>query len=223
MNDFRLYDHVSCRSCILIIKFNPETYELIYNPKEYMISFCIRGQGLQKARQSETLVSSLLKSLSNDAQQFCDVESYVFQVGGATAKIGDPSGKTKDREPMDQETVDRNIASIMESLERIFANHRKYFWRDQDKELPEVRYCQLQGIPNSCLSLCCWMEVLFYDLVWDHCMEYLFRIFVLDHCIKYLSGMFVCDHWFLKLLECKRDAGSFIMFIFFQFQNFEQQ
>lgn len=78
MNDFRLYDHVSCRSCILIIKFNPETYELIYNPKEYMISFCIRGQGLQKARQSETLVSSLLKSLSNDAQHFCDVESYVF-------------------------------------------------------------------------------------------------------------------------------------------------
>lgn len=65
--------------------------------------------------------------------------SPICVVGGATAKIGDPSGKTKDREPMDQETVDRNIASIMESLERIFANHRKYFWRDQDKELPEVR------------------------------------------------------------------------------------
>lgn len=47
---------------------------------------------------------------------------------------------------MKQETIDRNIASITESLQRIFANHQKYFWRDQDKELPEVRYCQLQGI-----------------------------------------------------------------------------
>lgn len=56
---------------------------------------------------------------------------------------------------MKQEMIDRNIASITESLQRIFANHQKYFWRDQDKELPEVRYCQLRGILNSCLTLCC--------------------------------------------------------------------
>lgn len=62
---------------------------------------------------------------------------------------------------MKQETIDRNIASITESLERIFANHQKYFWRDQDKELPGVRYCQLQGILNSCLTSCCCMEVFF--------------------------------------------------------------
>lgn len=79
---------------------------------------------------------------------------------------------------MKQEMIDRNIASITESLQRIFANHQKYFWRDQDKELPEVRYCQLQGILNSCLTSCCCMEVLFYGLVWDHCKEYLCRIFV---------------------------------------------
>lgn len=56
---------------------------------------------------------------------------------------------------MKQEMIDRNIASIKESLQRIFANHQKYFWGDQDKELPEVRYCQLRGILNSCLTLCC--------------------------------------------------------------------
>lgn len=37
-----------------------------------MISFCIRGQSLQKVKQSETLESILLKSWRNDAQQFCD-------------------------------------------------------------------------------------------------------------------------------------------------------
>ncbi|XP_061180936.1 tyrosine--tRNA ligase, mitochondrial-like isoform X1 [Saccostrea echinata] len=60
-------------------------------------------------------------------------------VGGATAQIGDPSGRTKDRDPMKPEVVERNVASITESLERIFSNHQRYFWRNQSRELPAVR------------------------------------------------------------------------------------
>ncbi|XP_062615354.1 tyrosine--tRNA ligase, mitochondrial-like isoform X4 [Saccostrea cucullata] len=60
-------------------------------------------------------------------------------VGGATAQIGDPSGRAKDRNPMKPEVVERNAASITESLERIFSNHQQYFWRNQGRELPAVR------------------------------------------------------------------------------------
>lgn len=120
---------------------------------------------------------------------------------------------------MKQEMIDRNIASITESLERIFANHQKYFWRDQDKELPGVRYCQLQGNLNSCLTSCCCMEVLFYDLAWGHCMEYLIGMYVWDRCMKYPFGNVCLKSLVFKIARMQK----FIMFIFFQFQDFEQQ
>lgn len=99
---------------------------------------------------------------------------------------------------MKQEMIDRNIVSIIESLERIFVNYQKYFWRDQDKEFFGVRYCQFQGNLNSCLISCCCMEVFFYDLVWGYCMEYLIGMYVWDRCMKYLFGN-VC----LRLLVFK--------------------
>lgn len=48
-------------------------------------------------------------------------------LGGATAQIGDPSGKTSEREPLSPETVETNTQSIRESLQRIFTNHELYF------------------------------------------------------------------------------------------------
>lgn len=60
------------------------------------------------------------------------------QVGGATGHIGDPSGKTKDRDIISAETVERNIVGIVENLDRIFTNHAVYLWKDQ-KELKDAK------------------------------------------------------------------------------------
>ncbi|XP_033630478.1 tyrosine--tRNA ligase, mitochondrial-like [Asterias rubens] len=59
-------------------------------------------------------------------------------IGGATALVGDPSGKTKEREPLQSAVVQSNAASIKDSLERIFTNHERYFWKES-KPLPQIR------------------------------------------------------------------------------------
>ncbi|XP_053283257.1 tyrosine--tRNA ligase, mitochondrial [Pleuronectes platessa] len=48
-------------------------------------------------------------------------------LGGATAQIGDPSGKTSEREPLSADTVEENTRSIRESIQRIFSNHEVHF------------------------------------------------------------------------------------------------
>ncbi|KAJ8318210.1 hypothetical protein KUTeg_003301, partial [Tegillarca granosa] len=65
-------------------------------------------------------------------------EFIVKMIGGATALIGDPSGRTKDRSPMTAEEIENNIISITESLHRIFNNHQQYIW-SKNKPLPEVK------------------------------------------------------------------------------------
>lgn len=59
-------------------------------------------------------------------------------VGGATAHIGDPSGKTKDREEISAETVEQNIIGLTENLDRIFTNHALHLWKD-DRDLKDVK------------------------------------------------------------------------------------
>lgn len=48
-------------------------------------------------------------------------------LGGATAQIGDPSGKTSERERMSADAVEANTHSIRESIQRIFTNHELHF------------------------------------------------------------------------------------------------
>ncbi|KAM8974187.1 tyrosine--tRNA ligase, mitochondrial [Pelodytes ibericus] len=43
-------------------------------------------------------------------------------IGGATAQLGDPSGRTREREPLSPETLAGNIRGLREGLERIFLN-----------------------------------------------------------------------------------------------------
>ncbi|OWF44251.1 tyrosine--tRNA ligase, mitochondrial-like [Mizuhopecten yessoensis] len=59
-------------------------------------------------------------------------------IGGATAMVGDPSGKTKDRNPMNVAEVEKNMESIAKSLQRIFDNHSQYMWKE-DRELPPLQ------------------------------------------------------------------------------------
>lgn len=49
-------------------------------------------------------------------------------LGGATGRIGDPSGRTKERPAMDIDEVNHNINSIRKQIERIFGLHGKHFW-----------------------------------------------------------------------------------------------
>ena len=47
---------------------------------------------------------------------------FNFQVGGATGVVGDPSGRTKEREGISSDSLERNKAALKENLQRIFLN-----------------------------------------------------------------------------------------------------
>lgn len=59
--------------------------------------------------------------------------NVIALIGGATAQIGDPSGKTTEREALPRDVVKNNANGIRESLYRIFANHELYFCSDPRK------------------------------------------------------------------------------------------
>lgn len=52
-------------------------------------------------------------------------------VGGGTGRIGDPSGKSTERNALDETELNRNISCLKKQLQRIFDNHRKYIWNEQ--------------------------------------------------------------------------------------------
>ncbi|CAL1542803.1 unnamed protein product [Lymnaea stagnalis] len=64
--------------------------------------------------------------------------SPIAVIGGATALIGDPSGKNTDRVPMKAEDVENNIIALMKNVECIVDNHKKYIYKGI-KPLPDFR------------------------------------------------------------------------------------
>lgn len=50
-------------------------------------------------------------------------------IGNATASIGDPSGRTREREQLSDEVINENSQFISVDLSKVFANHLKYFWK----------------------------------------------------------------------------------------------
>ncbi|XP_014897841.1 tyrosine--tRNA ligase, mitochondrial isoform X1 [Poecilia latipinna] len=63
--------------------------------------------------------------------------NVVALLGGATAQIGDPSGKTSERERLSAEVVEENTRGIRESIQRIFINHEVLF-HDRSRPLGTV-------------------------------------------------------------------------------------
>jgi len=57
-------------------------------------------------------------------------------VGGATAKIGDPSGKSSERDPLSDDFIDANVAGLKRDLETIFQNHQELFWTFDQEPKP---------------------------------------------------------------------------------------
>ncbi|XP_039376578.1 tyrosine--tRNA ligase, mitochondrial [Mauremys reevesii] len=54
--------------------------------------------------------------------------NVIALVGGATARLGDPSGRTKEREPLSEELAREHALGLREGLRRLFDNHRQVFW-----------------------------------------------------------------------------------------------
>ncbi|KAL0968019.1 hypothetical protein UPYG_G00261190 [Umbra pygmaea] len=59
--------------------------------------------------------------------------NVIALIGGATAQIGDPSGKTSERERLSSDTVEANTSAIRESLHRIVSNHELIFHNSSKK------------------------------------------------------------------------------------------
>lgn len=59
-------------------------------------------------------------------------------VGGATGLIGDPSHRTNERDQLDQDIINSNIAGIRKNIETIFENHEKYFYKEESFPLKPV-------------------------------------------------------------------------------------
>uniref|UniRef100_A0A1B6C6N0 Tyrosine--tRNA ligase n=1 Tax=Clastoptera arizonana TaxID=38151 RepID=A0A1B6C6N0_9HEMI len=52
-------------------------------------------------------------------------------IGGATGRIGDPSGRSKDREELSASVAAQNTNGIKSIITRIFENHRNIFWENK--------------------------------------------------------------------------------------------
>lgn len=60
-------------------------------------------------------------------------------IGGATAQIGDPSGKNTERPILPESDVSRNAEEITRMIKNIFENHEKYFSNDMKSEIHPVK------------------------------------------------------------------------------------
>ncbi|KAI9093782.1 tyrosine-tRNA ligase [Phlyctochytrium arcticum] len=70
----------------------------------------------------------------------------IVLVGGATGSIGDPSGRRSERNTIEEEKVQQNVAAIDQQLRRVFANAKAYIDKRQfspvpSSELPAVNLC----------------------------------------------------------------------------------
>ncbi len=57
----------------------------------------------------------------------------VALIGGATAMIGDPSGKESERQRLEESAVSANVKGIAAVLKRVFENHARHFCPDAGK------------------------------------------------------------------------------------------
>lgn len=61
-----------------------------------------------------------------------------MQLGGATAKIGDPSGRMTERDEMLSASIDENLIGIKTDIESICRNHEAHFLPAENARLKPV-------------------------------------------------------------------------------------
>lgn len=84
---------------------------------------------------SDSLHVGNLVSLMNLLHFHRNGHRAICVIGDATAKIGDPSGHTKDRKRIDDGTIERNANLMQSTIETIFRNHDKYFSTNIERKL----------------------------------------------------------------------------------------
>lgn len=60
-------------------------------------------------------------------------------IGGGTGRIGDPSGKSMERNALSKDEVDHNLKCIKQQLQQIFENHKNYLWNEAQGKLKPVK------------------------------------------------------------------------------------
>ena len=56
----------------------------------------------------------------------------IVVIGSATALIGDPSGRTLERNQMDNNEIISNTDKIQKKIAQIFKNHEELFWNTDE-------------------------------------------------------------------------------------------
>lgn len=54
-------------------------------------------------------------------------------LGGATGLIGDPSGRSTERNLLEREVMQKNLDKINGQMERIFENHKEFFYPTKEE------------------------------------------------------------------------------------------
>ncbi|XP_042241501.1 tyrosine--tRNA ligase, mitochondrial-like isoform X1 [Homarus americanus] len=66
--------------------------------------------------------------------------NIIALVGGATAQVGDPSGRSSERPQLKIDEIKANSIKISENIRQIFENHKQIFWdQGNDEPLPTLR------------------------------------------------------------------------------------
>lgn len=60
-------------------------------------------------------------------------------IGGATAKIGDPSGRNTERNVIASDIIDENAKGLYSNIEDVFNNHQLYLWPDHENHLKPIK------------------------------------------------------------------------------------
>lgn len=81
-------------------------------------------------RGGHNVIAVVCKTINLLSNRFQSISFTIlfFQLGGATAKIGDPSGRTTERDKLQESIVDENLQYIRKDIYRIFQNHEQYLW-----------------------------------------------------------------------------------------------
>ncbi|NXP47790.1 SYYM protein, partial [Heliornis fulica] len=71
--------------------------------------------------------------------------NVIAVVGGATARLGDPSGREREREPLSAEQVQAHARGLRAGLGRLLENHRELMWAAEGMSLAEFLSPALQA------------------------------------------------------------------------------
>jgi tyrosyl-tRNA synthetase len=86
---------------------SPELKKIVEKPVKFYIGFDPTAQSLH--------LGNLMGIVAMRWLQMCGHKPYIL-VGGATGKIGDPSGKSQERPLLTRETLEHNVKSIKDQL-----------------------------------------------------------------------------------------------------------